>query len=273
MIVGFVFTNYNNSYYTRNLIESIFSFPEPDNSIIVIVDNNSGEEDINSLNTIIRDYPSVKLILNPSNVGYFRGLNVGIEFLRISHPECNHVIIGNNDLIFPSDFQIKLKSIQPLFAKYPVISPDLLTLDGVHQNPHVVREISKAREVIYDIYYSNYYLSLVIGTLAKWTRKFTDRDDEQQFRIGQIIYQGYGACYILGPLFFENFSALWAPTFLMSEEFFLSKQLTDKGLNIYYEPSILVHHHDHATMDKLPGRKLWSISRDSHLIYREYVKI
>jgi GT2 family glycosyltransferase len=66
---------------------------------------------------------------------------------------------------------------------------------------------------------------------------------------------------------------LWAPTFLMYEEFFLSKQLADKGYKIFYEPSIKVIHLTHATTNNLPSKTKWLIARDSHKIYRKYVKI
>lgn len=273
MKVGFVFTNYNNSHYTRDVIHSITLNKNYADSYIVVVDNKSETVDVELLKIIEQDYPSVKIIYNDENSGYFKGLNIGIEYLREKYTDLNHIVIGNNDLFFPPDFIDTLYSNSSLFKQYPVISPDLLTLDGVHQNPHVIEKISKKREIIYDLYYSNYYLSVLIGYAAKITKRFTDRSDEEQFEIAQTIHQGYGACYILGPLFFEHFSLLWAPTFLMGEEFFLSKQLEKKGMKVYYEPTIKVNHHDHATMGKLPGKKLWKISRDSHKIYRKYNKI
>jgi len=273
MKVGFVFTNYNNSHYTRDVIHSITLNKNYDDSYIVVVDNKSETADVELLIIIEQDYPSVKIIYNDENSGYFKGLNIGIEYLRKKYTDLDHMVIGNNDLFFPPDFIDTLYSNRSLFEKYPVISPDLLTLDGVHQNPHVIDKISKKREIIYDLYYSNYYLSVLIGYAAKVTKRFTDRSDEEQFEVAQTIHQGYGACYILGPLFFEHFNLLWAPTFLMGEEFFLSKQLEKKGMKVYYEPSIKVNHHDHATMGKLPGKKLWKISKDSHKIYRKYNKI
>lgn len=272
MKIGFVFTNYNNSHYTRDVIHSISLNKNFSDSYIVVVDNKSEAADVELLKKIEQDYPSVKIIFNPENSGYFKGLNIGIEYLRKQYPDMLHIVIGNNDLFFPGDFAEILHSKESLFEQYPVVSPDLITLDGVHQNPHVVEKISNSRELIYDIYYSNYYLSLLIGYVAKATRKFTDRKDEEQFEVAQTIYQGYGACYILGPVFFEKFKLLWAPTFLMGEEFFLSKQLEKEGMKVYYEPSIKVEHHDHATMGKLPGKKLWSISRDSHKVYRKYLR-
>lgn len=272
MKVGFVFTNYNNSHYTKDVIHSLSVNKDFSDCYVVIVDNKSEEDDVESLKKIEQDYPSVKIIYNDDNSGYFKGLNIGIKYLREKYPDMEYITIGNNDLYFPLDFIDAIKAKISLFEQYPVVSPDIITLDGEHQNPHVVEKISNTRELIYDIYYSNYYLSLAIGYLARVTKRFTDRKDEQQFEIAQTIHQGYGACYILGPVFFRHYDSLWAPTFLMGEELFLSKQLEKVGMKVFYEPSIKVSHHDHATMGKLPGKKLWSICSDSHKVYREYMK-
>jgi GT2 family glycosyltransferase len=272
MKIGFVFTNYNNSQYTRDVIYSLSLNEYFNNCFLVIVDNKSDFLDINKLNEIEQIYPSVKVIYNNENIGYFKGLNIGIEYLRSKYSELNCIVVGNNDLFFPQNFIDRIYLKNELFKKYPVISPDLVTLDGIHQNPHVINRISWFRNLIYDLYYTNYYLSILIGFLAKITKKITDRNDEKHFEIAQTIHQGYGACYILGPIFFQKFKSLWAPTFLMGEEFFLSKQLEKEGMHVYYEPSIKVDHHDHATMGKLPNKKLWKISRDSHLVYKKYLK-
>ena len=122
-------------------------------------------------------------------------------------------------------------------------------------------------------YFSNYFLGLMIKYLAAKFNRISDRSDEESWETGQPIYQGHGALYLLGPKFFEHFAALWAPTFLMGEEFFLSKQLSDQGMQLYYEPGIRLTHHWHATIGQQPSRKMWEISRDSHRIYRQYVKV
>ena len=273
MKTGFVFTNYNNSHYTQNLVSSIYRNTGHEAVHIAIVDNSSEQSDREALQKLIEEFPEIKVIFNNVNVGYFKGLNIGIKYLRDNISDLDHIVVGNNDLVFPDDFLHIMGSIPDVLAKYAVISPDLITLDGVHQNPHVIEKTSRFREVIYDVYYSNYYLSAAITCIARLTKRFTDRRDEDQFEIAQSIYQGYGACYVLSKLFFSHFESLWAPTFLMGEEYFLSKQLNDRGLKVYYEPRLIVNHHDHATMAKLPTRKLWEISRASHLVYRKYHKI
>jgi GT2 family glycosyltransferase len=271
MKIGFVFTNYNNSHFTRDAVQSILINDNPKESAVIIVDNKSNDTEIELLREIKLDFPDINLILNDENLGYFKGLNKGIRYIRDNIKSIDHIVVGNNDLIFPSDFNDILSENRDIFEIYPVISPDLITLDGVHQNPHVIKEISRFRELIYDIYHSSFFMAQVITMLAKKSKKITDRKDEEQFNVAQIIYQGYGACYILGPLFFKYFDQLWSPSFLMGEEFFLSKQLESINKKVYYEPGIKVCHQEHASVRNIPKKTMWQFSREAHKIYRKYV--
>ncbi len=272
MNLGFVCTNYNNSKYTREAVSSLLR-DGGDVYRIVVVDNNSDRKNVETLKGIASGCQHVELILNKENVGYFRGLNVGIRRLRSSQPDIKIMIVGNNDLVFQSGFTESVHRNASLFEKYAVVSPDIVTLDGVHQNPHVISKISKFREFVYSLYYANYYLALAIRQLAKLTRSFTERRDQTHHETAQEIYSGLGACYLLGPLFFRHFQELWAPTFLMHEEYFLRKQLSDKGLHIYYEPSIKVLHYFNAAVGALDAKKAWHAAREAHKIYRQYVKV
>ena len=97
MKIGFVFTNYNNSHYTRQVIHSISLNDNWSDSYVVIVDNKSELQDVELLKSIKHDYPSIELILNEENSGYFKGLNIGIKYLRDKYQNLNHIVIGNND--------------------------------------------------------------------------------------------------------------------------------------------------------------------------------
>ena len=272
MKIGFVITNYNNSHFTKEAIRSISANKLSDKTHIVIVDNNSNEKEVELLQNIRSNFNNVHLLLNSENLGYFNGLNCGIKLLNNINKNIDHVVIGNNDLLFPENFIDSIYNNKNVFEKYPVISPDIVTLDGEHQNPHVIKGISKFREIIYDIYYYNYYLAVIIKKIAKITNSISDRKDEEQYDIAQTISQGYGACYILGPIFFKYFESLWAPTFLSGEEYILSKQLESKNLRLYYEPSINVTHYLHGTLNNMPSKELWKHARESHKLCRKYGK-
>lgn len=270
-MIYIVATNYNNSDYSCGMYDSLVRALGL-NFHLVVVDNASNHNDLIKLDKL-STLTNFTLIKNSENLGYFKGLNVGIRHVMQNYPDAKYLVVGNNDLVFPTDFSNQLSQCSSVFDKYPVVSPNIRMLDGTPQNPHVINGISKKREFIYDIYHSSYLLASLVVGLAKITHRFTDRKDEQQHAVAQEIYQGYGACYILTPKFFENFNELWAPTFLMYEEFFLAMQLEEKGFKTYYEPRIMVTHHCHASTGTLPGKFRWQLSKQAHSEYRKYVKV
>lgn len=272
MKIGYVCTNYNNSEYTADAVRTLLAGSGHEYAIVV-VDNHSEPASVAQLTDMAGQFPGVELILNQDNVGYFRGLNIGIRHLRQHHPDIEWMVVGNNDLEFPPDFADKVAQHAARLRTHAVVSPDIVTVEGEHQNPHVISGISKVREFFYDLYYSNYYLGLAIQKVARLLPSISERSDEQEWQVARPIYQGHGSCYLLGPRFFEQFTEFWAPTFMMSEEYFLSKQLSDAGQQVYYEPAIQVVHHWHGSLEKLPSRRRWNMARDAHREYRKHVKI
>jgi hypothetical protein len=116
-------------------------------------------------------------------------------------------------------------------------------------------------------------IARIILWVARVSRSVTDRRDEQQHHTAQFIYQGHGSCYLIGPKYFQHFKELWAPTFLMGEEYFLSKQLSDHGLRTWYDPVIKLTHCCHGSLRNVPSRKLWQFAREAHKLYRQHVKV
>jgi GT2 family glycosyltransferase len=268
---GYVCTNYNGSQFTADAVASLMSGEQPP-ARIVVVDNVSDAKNQDMLRALAQRYVAVHVIFNPQNVGYFRGLNVGIRMLHNVEPDLDAMVVGNNDLIFPPNFGPVLAQALTRVGHNPVLSPDITTLDGAHQNPHVIKPVGRLREIAYDIYHAHYYFSVLIQIVARLTRAISDRDDESQHAVAQYIRQGHGSAYILTRAFFDHFDELHAPTFLYGEEYFLAKQLEDKGMFTYYEPSVKIQHLYHASLQKLPSRRAWAFSRDAHKVYRKYVR-
>ena len=269
MNLAYVCTNYNSSADTVRAIDSLQANGGHDVHTIV-VDNQSQA----SQQAVLRDYASgrddVDAVFSTDNTGYFGGLNVGLRRLRATRPDLVHAVVGNNDLIFPVDFIDTVQRQRSLFDQYPVVSPNITTLDGAHQNPHVISGISPLRERLYDLYHLNYHFARPLMWLSKQLRGTARRGDEDHHDTARQIWQGHGSCYLLGPRFFSEFTELWAPTFLFGEEFFLAEQLKAKGYAVYYEPSISVVHACHSSVAQLPSRRHWELSRDAHRVYRKH---
>jgi GT2 family glycosyltransferase len=272
MKIAYVCTSYNNSAFTVTAVETLLKNQGHDIRIYV-VDNASREEEVDILHQLSRNHPSVRLIASPVNVGYFAGLNLGIKAARAEDGACEWMIVGNNDLEFPESFCITVEQRASEYTAHSVISPDVVTLDGHHQNPHVIAGISPIREVFYDLYYSNYHLGLLIYKLAKIFPNATRRGDEDHWKTARLIHQGHGSVYLLTPKFFSQFEELWSPSFMMSEEFFLAVQLKRVGEQVFYSPVIRVVHHWHGSLQDVPSRRRWSMARDAHRESRKYASV
>lgn len=274
MKLGYVCTNFNNSHFTVDAVRSLVASARDRHHLqIVVVDNLSTDAHRATLIELSKEFSCVEVLLNEANVGYFRGLNCGIRHLRNKYPDYEALVVGNNDLLFATGFCDQVEANTDLLDAHAVISPDIVTLDGEHQNPHVISSISKWREVVYDLYYSSYLLAQCILWLAKVSRRFTDRSDESNHSVAQHIYQGHGSCYLIGRKFFQHFDEFWAPTFLMGEEYFLSKQLSDQGLKVFYSPSVQVTHCCHGSLQTVHSKRIWELARDAHSVYRKHVKV
>lgn len=269
MKLAYVCTNYNSSADTVRAIESLQANTRHEYHCIV-VDNDSRPDQVALLREQLATRPGVHVVFNADNLGYFAGLNVGLQRLKGTAPVFKHAIVGNNDLIFPPDFADAVAARLALFDAYPVVSPTITTLNGAHQNPHVITGISNLRERFYDLYHRDYHLALMLKWLVKQSRGRARRGDEDQHHKGQEIWQGHGSCYLFGPRFFAEFGELWAPTFLFGEEFFLSQQLEERALKVYFEPGISVVHACHSSVAQLPSRRHWELSRDAHRVYRQH---
>lgn len=271
MKIGFTFTNYNNSRLSIQAAQSIAISHGDCDYQIVLVDNASTEEERGILAAPGVLPPHCTVLWNTQNVGYFDGLNLGISALLEKSVHYDAIVIGNNDLVFESSFFEGMKHRTEVFARHSVVSPDIVTLDNEHQNPHVISGVSRFREIVWDLYFSSFWLSQLIGRAARLARTFASRKDHHLHAHEGPIYQGYGACYILTPRFFNTHHRLWSPGFVMGEEFYLARQLASQGEQMYYVPDIGVRHHDHATVAKLPSRRLWEMTRQYHSIYRFFV--
>ena len=272
MDLYFITVNYNNSNYTAEYIKSVMNINKDstDNVKIVVIDNNSKQEDKIKLKKICEEYKAVKVIWSNSNIGYFKGLNLGID--SINKKNMKTFIIGNNDITFDENFFINYKKIQ-IDAKDLVLAPDVITKDGRHQNPHVLNNVHWVEKIKTRIYYSNYYLGQLLRIINQFIKSrmkpVSKETNLYQSRIK--IKRGIGACYILTPYYFKHIDRLDDRLFLWGEEVLFSKQVEDVKGHIIYEPSLVVHHHESASVSKIEKKSKYYITKESYKIYGKYL--
>jgi len=267
----FIAVNYNGSDFTKEYIESInaIKVTPRDNIQIVIVDNDSSDQDKKNLLSLDKQYSNLRVIWSAENVGYFKGLNKSIE--SVEKNEDTIIIAGNNDLIFDDNFLLNLQKID--YAKdVLIIAPNIITKEGRQQNPHVVKEVPKILKLKAAIYNSNYYVGQTLRFVNQTIRKLRNKAIPLKNNYGQIkIKRGIGACYVLTPNFFKHFTKLDDRVFMWGEEALLSNQIESVGGKTLYDPYIIIHHHESASVSNIQSKKKYYMVKKSYNIYKKYL--
>ncbi|RCW71119.1 GT2 family glycosyltransferase [Marinobacter nauticus] len=263
----FVVVNYFGAKTTYSMFSSVRAAARNHRYNFIVVDNSEDECEKFELESFFSDVDSVFLIYE-ENKGYFPGLNVGLAAINPS--DYDFVVVGNNDLTVAEDFFDVLDRLV-LPDRVFAVCPDVVTNDGVHQNPHVVTRYSWRQKLKLDLYYSVYWVSFVLNRisaplLGSRLKKKKNKDCERK-----EIYMGIGAIYILTKSFFKEFDRLEYPFFLYGEEAFFSNQIHSKGGCLLYEPSLAVKHLDSVTLSKSPTRQKWIWSKESYTVHRDYL--
>lgn len=273
----FIAVNYNGATHTENYLQSLQEISLPIGDILeaIIVDNRSTEAQRIKVEQSVTQRPFARFIALDDNPGYFRGLNAGID--SCPKNENTLLIIGNNDLKFASDFLTKLKDTS-YEEDVLVIAPNIVTLEGRRQNPHVVTKVSTLELVKARIYFSHYYVgqagSFVNRAIRALVRKVHSRKgvSNQIPELGRMrIKRGIGACYVLTPHFFRHHERLDDRVFLWGEEALLSHQVESAGGYTLYEPSIKVTHCESASVRFIEKRDRYEMVKASYKIYRQYL--
>lgn len=263
--LNLVVVNYNNTDYTAQLIKSLSDNLDFINEIVV-VDNASSHDERQKLIDIKQD--KLKILMLNDNIGYFPGLNKGLEELS-SLSECP-TIVGNNDLVFKSDFFKNFLKLD-LPDSVLVISPSLITKDGVYQNPAQINKPSPFRRIFYWMYFSNYHLGIFIYYI--WRKLgLSSQSKIEKDNFPKPIFIGMGAAYILLPNFFLKNSNLEYPFFLYGEEAFLSKQVENSGGILWYEPSLEITHLESVATSKMPSKEKYFLMKKAYNVYKNYFR-
>jgi GT2 family glycosyltransferase len=148
----FITVNYNNFAHTIKYVESINS-QNYKNVSIIIVDNDSNHKDVEELSSALANINNVTILKNSENVGYFRGLNIGLVHVKkvIQDFENVLVVVSNNDLTFGAGFVRNLDEYSYDENDFSIV-PDIVDNDGLHQNPLFISRVSGIRRFGYALY-------------------------------------------------------------------------------------------------------------------------
>lgn len=92
---------------------------------IVVVDNNSADK---TVDTVKKEFPEVKLIINDKNLGYTGGNNVGIEYCLVQGAD--YVLILNPDITVDKNLVTELLAVTSQKPTIGIVGPKIYFSSG-----------------------------------------------------------------------------------------------------------------------------------------------
>lgn len=267
--IQFICVNFNNFEYTKKFCDSLLLQIGIQSSFsigCVVVDNSCIEKDSSDLLSFCKIHNWIKYIKAPTNLGYFGGLNLGLASAEAE--SFDYVVIGNNDLEFDVNFCLCL-SKKMYKTKIFSVCPDVVTVDGIHQNPHSLNPIGCIRRFQFDLYFSHYYVARLMSAILSFVRP-VKKSKGQPFAECQL-HLGIGAVYVLTPEFSRKFKTLNFPHFLYGEEAYFSEQIRSAGGIVWFDPDLKVKHAESASLSKVPKRTAYEFARSGYPSYRKFL--
>lgn len=241
--------------------------------LILCVDYHSSSDTTKFVNTVLNIHPSVNvvLVLNSgaqhfendffsrerlftydfgSNLGYMQGASNGLKAYLESNELPDWVILSNTDIMFP-DISI-FERLSNDARDNLIIAPDIISSDGVHQNPFLVRRLAKNKLKFLVAINSSAIASLMYNFLAKIKSKIKVAYDKS-VSSPLDIYAPHGAFIIIASSYFSRGGSLDHPTFLYGEELILAERAARIDIKISYDKSYKIIHAEHVATGKMPG--------------------
>ena len=267
--IAFVILHYNTIKETNDLVLSIKNRIDTQNYRIVIVDNFSPNNSGEILQEQYKYDESVEVVLLQDNIGFARGNNKGIDFIR-SRFDSDYICCMNNDtLLIQNNFTRLIKKeylksnaavIGPLgYLKNNFLQKSRYRLDSIENyrkeletykciiegKPHkskFVRQMQEKHIILYK----------VLRRIKK-NVKIISNQIIQLFRKTDVVL--HGSCLIFTRSFFEKLSGFNPNTFLYREEELLYISLKKNNLLSVYTPNIKIKHFEDAATNSLNKTK------------------
>lgn len=225
-----VIVTYNHKNYLQKCLDSI-----PAKVEIIVIDNSSND---GTPEFIEEKYPQVKLIKSKKNLGYGKGVNLGIK-----NSNNDYLVILNPDIIVQDNSFEEL--IKPLIDNENIITvPKVLLYDG--------SSINTCGNI-------EHFTGL---TFTRGLGEVVESHDEIMFLSGLS-----GVCFALKKDLYQTIGGFEENIFLYMEDAELSWNINSKGYNIHYVPNSIFYH-DYKL--NIPAEKIYHLEIGRYIILRKY---
>ena len=228
MTVSIIIVNYNVYELLINCINSIYANVKDIDYEIIIVDNNSAEKNIDSIQ---QKYPDVKYLSLKENLGFAKANNIAAKAAN-----GKYLLFLNPDTLVIENFIPEFITQFNKNSKTGICAPRLTYSDNSFQS-----STGPELGLFYDILES----FMLIGFYRKFSNKKYLSDLSKEHKVGWVS----AACLFIEKDVFDKISGFTESYFLNYEDIDLCFKVRVLGLDIFYFPSLKCVHLDHKSFN------------------------
>lgn len=250
--IGIVVLNYIKYEITIRCVNSLIEQQNIDIRV-VIVDNGSDNDSYDRLKSTFGNVKSVELVRSEKNLGFARGMNLGIKVLRKLH--FDFIFLANSDLVFNGkEILYQMRYAYNGHENVGVINPVVIDSGGV-----------KAKGIDFSMRMTRLHM---LKTFMPWIDNIRcklgiKKNENVELYPKEAVHESTPVCtlndrytvmgcgYMLTPAYFRFYDGMYPDTFLYNEEYATILMLKSAGLrtmNVSTAP--VLHLHGLSTPDK-----------------------
>lgn len=256
--IAYVILHYLTADETIACIDSLLSHALAEQDAIIIVDNHSGNGSIEQVERHFAAQNCLHVLKLDQNLGFARGNNAGFQYAK-QQLQADFIVLLNNDTeINQPNFRDQLLESYRQ-DPFDVLGPDIVTLDGQHQNPKALAGYNtaalnqKIARVRRDLFLNRTRLYQLLIWLDR--RKSSARPEKGEggrpatpppAKARNVVL--HGSCLIFAPDYVRRYNGLFSQTFLYCEEEILWQIAQVEKLRLVYQPALqILHKEDRST--------------------------
>ena len=256
MDISIVIVSYNGRDHLRDCLRSLAEHPPADSHEVIVVDNDSSD---GSADMVTTEFPAVRLLCSPKNVGFAAGANRGIREAT-----------GEAIVFLNPDSEVEVDPFGPLLAYLRshddagIVAPKLLNEDGSLQ-------LSCRRFPSFSTALFNRYSLLTrLFPRNRYSARYllTDWDHTATCEVDWVS----GACLMARRSLFDAIGLLDEGYFMYIEDVDLCQRAHRAGYKVVYYPEASVVHHIGGSSRSIPSRCIVERHRSMWHYYKKYLR-
>lgn len=227
--LSIIIVNYNHRFFPRFAVEALEKSKTGFQFEIIVVDNNSHDEESLAFLTQADKDKRITLIRSPQNIGFGRGNNLGVQIAK-----GEYVFFHNPDITVHEDSLQKMVDYLVQNPDIGVLGPKLVYSSGK------IQESCRRHMSFFDLVLNRTFLGK-IPVFKKRLKKYLMEDfDHSKIQDVDLIT---GAAIMMPKKLFDHIKGFDPRYFLFLEDFDLCREVKKAGYRVVYYPEAEMNHY------------------------------